>query len=69
MDGCMEGCMESYMEGCMINPILLSISSQSYPPINFFSILSSYEILLNPIPLDAPTHAIPSPFCHLPTTI
>jgi hypothetical protein len=74
----MDGCMEGYMEGCMINPILLPIPSQSYPPINFFSILSSYhffsilssyQILLNPIPLDAPTHAIPSQFCHFPTTI
>ena len=53
----------------LLNPILLSISSQSYPPIMFFSILSSYQILLNPIPLDAPTHAIPSQFCHFPTTI
>jgi hypothetical protein len=65
----MEGCMGNYIEGYMINPILLSISSQSSPPTIFSSIISSYQILLNPIPLDAPTHAIPSQFCHFPTTI
>jgi hypothetical protein len=65
----MEACMGNYIKGYMINPILLSISSQSSPPIIFSSIISSYQILLNPIPLDAPTHAIPSQFCHFPTTI
>ena len=46
IEDCMDGCMGSYMEGCMINPILLSISSQSSPPIKSFSILSPWMPLL-----------------------